>query len=302
MTESIPEVIAPSGDSADGSTIHDLGYRRYTGPRVGASGAWNALYVQSLRTMFGLGRPAKAKAIPVLVIVVTMLPALASLVAASASNGQVPLRYGQLIGAQLLLFVLFVAAQVPEVLSRDQQHQLLPLLFTRDVTRLSYALARFGAIFSAVFVVGLAPLLLLYLGEIGIAKDPSVAFTLMGNRIWPVLAQSTLSALAMSGIGAGLAVWTPRRAYATAAIFGTFLLLAAVATGLDDLAGVSQRTAELLDPIRAMRTMAMILFGETNRGMELNAPPPIGVYVALTLGIGAAGLLLLTWRMRRIRA
>ncbi len=284
------------------STIHDLGYRRYSGPRVGASGAWSALYVQSVRAMFGLGRPAKAKAIPVLVIVVTMLPALAMLIAASASNGQVPLRYGQLIGAQLLMFVLFLAAQAPEVLSRDQQHQLLPLLFTRDVTRLSYAMARFWAIFSAVFIVSLAPMLLLYLGEIGIAKDPSATFTVMGNRIWPVLAQSTLSALAMSGIGAALAVWTPRRAYATAAIFGAFLLLAAIATGLDDLAGVSRRTAELLDPIRAMQTMAMIFFGEQNRGMELNAPPSIGVYVALTLGIGAVGLLVLTWRMRRIRA
>ncbi len=284
------------------STIHDLGYRRYSGPRVGASGAWSALYVQSVRTMFGLGRPAKAKAIPVLVIVVTMLPALAMLIAASASNGQVPPRYGQLIGAQLLMFVLFLAAQVPEVLSRDQQHQLLPLLFTRDVTRLTYAMARFWAIFSAVFIVSLAPMLLLYLGEIGIAKVPSATFRVMGNRIWPVLAQSTLSALAMSGIGAALAVWTPRRAYATAAIFGTFLLLAAIATGLDDLAGVSRRTAELLDPIRAMQTMAMIFFGEKNRGMELNAPPSIGVYVALTLGIGVAGLLTLTWRMRRIRA
>lgn len=283
------------------STIHDLGYRRYSGSRVGASGAWSALYAQSVRTMFGLGRPAKAKAIPVLVIVVTMLPALAMLIGASASNGQVPLRYGQLIGAQLLMFVLFLAAQVPEVLSRDQQHQLLPLLFTRDVTRLSYVMARFWAIFSAVFIVSLAPMLLLYLGEIGIAKDPSATFTVMGNRIWPVLAQSTLSALAMSGIGAALAVWTPRRAYATAAIFGTFLLLAAIATGLDDLAGVSRRTAELLDPIRAMQTMAMIFFGEKNRGMELNAPPSIGVYVALTLGIGAAGLLMLTWRMQRIR-
>ncbi|MEQ1691249.1 MAG: hypothetical protein ABMA00_08200 [Gemmatimonas sp.] len=290
------------GAATDGSTIHDLGYRRYAGPRVGTSGAWSALYRQSVRAMFGLGRPAKAKAVPVLVIVVTMLPALGTLVAASASNGQVPIRYGQIIGAQLLLFVLFVAAQVPEVLSRDQQHQLLPLLFTRDVTRVSYATARFAAIASAIFCVASAPLILLYVGEIGIAKDPSAAFVTMGNRIWPVLAQSILTALAMSGIGAALAAWTPRRAYATAAIFGTFLLLAAIAAGLDDLAGVSRRTAELLDPIRAMQTMAMILFGETNRGMELNPPPPIGVYVALTLGLGVAGLSLLTWRMRRIRA
>ncbi len=283
------------------STIHDLGYRRYDGPRVGPAGAWSALFVQSLRAMFGLGRSAKAKVIPVFVVVVTMLPALAMVTASSASNGQLPIKYGQLINAQLLLFVLFLAAQVPEVLSRDQQHKLLPLLFTRDVTPTSYAMARFGAIFTASFAVSLAPMLLLFIGEIGIAKDPAAVFGTVGPRMGPILAQATLTALAMSGIGAALSAWTPRRAYATAAIFGTFLLLAAVATGLDDLAGVSVRTAELIDPLRAMRTMALLFFGETNRGMELNAPPAIGVYIALCIGLGAGGLSMLIWRMRRLR-
>lgn len=287
--------------NAPESTIHDLGYRRYTGARVSARGAWSALFAQSLRAMFGLGRPAKAKVIPVFVVVVTVLPALAMVTASSASQGAVPLRYGQIIGAQLLLFVLFLAAQAPEVLSRDQQHRLLPLLFTRDVSRFSYASSRAAAVFTAVFLVALAPLMLMYIGEIGIAKDPSATFAKMGERIGPVLAQSTLSALAMSGIGTALASLTPRRAYATAAIFGTFLLLAAIATGLDDLAGVSVRTAELLDPIRALRTMALELFGETNRGMELNPPPSIGVYVALMVGWSAAGFAALVWRIRRLR-
>ena len=257
--------------------------------------------MQSLRAMFGLGRPAKAKVIPALVMIVTMLPALAIITAASASNGQVPIKYGQQVGGQLFLFVLFLAAQSPEVLSRDQQHRLLPLLFTRDVTRTSYASARFLAIFTAMFIVALAPMLLLYVGQIGIAKDPAAAFRTMGDRAWPVLAQATLSAFALTGIGAALAAWTPRRAYATAAIFGTFLLLAAVSSGLDGLAGVGLRSAELLDPLRAMRTMALIFFGETNRGMELTPPPPIGVYVALTIGLGFAGLGILLLRMRRLR-
>jgi len=293
---------AAAAPATAGSTIHDLGYRRYNGPRVGARGAWSALYAQSLRAMFGIGRPFKAKAVPVIVMLVSTLPALALLTASSASGGRVPIRYGQLIGPQLFFFVVFLAAQAPEVLSRDQQHRLLPLLFTRDVTRESYAFARFSAIFTAVFIVSMGPLLLLYLGEIGIAADPAAAFGKMGSRIWPVLAQSTLSAMAMTGIGAALASFTPRRAYATAAIFGSFLLLAAIASGLDGLAGVAVRSAELLDPIRALRTMALLLFGETSRGMELDAPPPLGVYVALMLGIGAAGLAMLVWRMRRIRA
>lgn len=293
---------AASTTAPPGSAIHDLGYRRYDGPRVGTNGAFSALYAQGVRAMFGVGRPLKTKVVPVLVMLVSMLPALALLTASSASNGQVTVRYGQVIGPQLFLFVVFLAAQAPEVLSRDQRHGLLPLLFTRDVTRTSYALARWTAVFTAMFIVSLGPLLLLYVGEIGIAADPAASFRRMGTRIFPVLGQSTLSAFAMTGIGTLLAALTSRRAYATAAIFGTFLLLAAVSTGLDGLAGVAVRSAELLDPLRAMRTMALLFFGETNRGMELNAPPPLWVYIVLCVAWGVAGAGLMLWRIRRIRA
>ena len=65
-----------AGDAA-GSTIHDLGYRRYDGAREGGRGAFRALFWQGVRAMFGVGRPMKTKAVPVFVSVVTMLPALA---------------------------------------------------------------------------------------------------------------------------------------------------------------------------------------------------------------------------------
>ncbi|MFN9308358.1 MAG: ABC transporter permease, partial [Gemmatimonas sp.] len=112
------------------STIHDLGYRRYDGEREGARGAFRALFWQGFRAMFGLGRPMKTKAVPVFVSVVTMLPALASVAASGATQGQLPITYANVIGAQALLFLLFSAAQAPEMLCRDQQHRVLPLLFT----------------------------------------------------------------------------------------------------------------------------------------------------------------------------
>ena len=291
----------PTVASEGGSTIHDLGYRRYDGPRVGASGAFLAVYTQGLRAMFGLGRPAKAKIIPVLAVGATFLSALGALMVASVTKGQAPIRYGQVIGGQFLMFVLFLAAQIPEVISRDQQHRLLPLLFTRDLTRQSYILARFAAIFTAVFGVAFAPLLLLYIGEIGLAANPSTAFGVMGGRIWPILALATLCALAMTGLCGALAAWTPRRAYATAAIFGTFLLLAAVSRGVAALTGANPRTAELIDPLSALRTLSLVLFDETTRGMELDPPLALSTYVLLLVGLGVGGLAMLLWRMRRIR-
>jgi ABC-2 type transport system permease protein len=282
------------------STIHDLGYRRYDGEREGARGAFRALYWQGFRAMFGVGRPMKTKAVPVFVSVVTMLPALASVAASGATQGQLPITYANVIGAQALLFLLFSAAQGPEMLCRDQQHRVLPLLFTRDVTRTHYALARLLALFTAMFLVALAPLLILYLGEIGVAKDPGATFAKMGNKLGPVLLFATLLAWVMSTVSAFLSSLTPRRAYATAAVIGGFLGTVVISQGLQDLAGMSEAATKMIDPIETLRTTAMQLFGETTRWMELTPPPSVWVHVAALTALGFAAAAGLVWRVRRV--
>lgn len=282
-------------------TIHDLGYRRYEGARHGAREAWRALFWQGFRAMWGLGRPFKAKAIPVFVAVVTMLPFLANLAASSASGGQLPIRYGTMVAGQLVLFILFAAAQAPEVVSRDQQHRVLPLILTRDVTRLQYATARLAAIWCATFALCLAPLLLAYVGEIGIAKDPAAAFRATGSRIGPVLLYATTTSWLFATVGAALASLSPRRAYATASVIGVFLVIGAIASGLEQMAGLSETLTVLINPLSTLRTLAMVLFGETTRAMDVTPPPPVGVLLAVLYAIGGVASALLWWRVRRIR-
>ena len=48
--------------------IHDIGYQRYTGPRLGRGYITRSLYVHSLRSAFGLGRSGKAKVFPFIVV------------------------------------------------------------------------------------------------------------------------------------------------------------------------------------------------------------------------------------------
>lgn len=234
-----------TGDSAmrvtGESTIHDLGYRRYEGSRVGSGGAWRALFRQGFRAMFGLGRPAKAKAVAAFVCVASVLPMLGQVSAASLSQGMMQVRLGGFVAPNIILFALFVAAQAPEVLSRDQQHRVLPLILTRDVTRFSYASARFCAILAALFLVALCPLLLYFLGEIGIAADPAKQFSETGWKIFPVLAQAALTSAAIGGMAAALASWTPRRAFATAAIIGVFLVATAAGQIVQEMSGDARR-------------------------------------------------------------
>lgn len=282
------------------TAIHDLGYRRYDGVREGPRGAWIAIFTQGVRTMFGLGRTAKAKAVPVFVGVITLLQVIGSLFASSVSQGNLPVRYGNVLEPSIILYVLFIAAQAPEVLSRDQQHRILPLVLTRASSRQSYILARLASVVASLFIVVFGCLFLLYIGEIGLAADPMKRFGEIGDRIFPVLALSVLISISIGGLGAGVSAWSPRRAFATASIIALFLLLQAVSQGLNGLAGVASRSAEMFSPAEMVHTLAMILFEESNRGFETNPPMEAWSYAGGLAGFALLGVLLLQLRMRRL--
>src|SRR5690606_17071557 len=69
--------------------IHDIGYQRYGGPRLGRGYAWRSLYQHSLRTAFGLGRGAKAKLVPWTPAAIILLVAVV-LTVVRAGFGEMP--------------------------------------------------------------------------------------------------------------------------------------------------------------------------------------------------------------------
>ena len=74
--------------------IHDIGYRHYDGPRLGASYIRRSLYVDTLRGAFGLGRSARSKVMPFLLLAVMVLPAIAmGIVTGYFGLEQLPLGY-----------------------------------------------------------------------------------------------------------------------------------------------------------------------------------------------------------------
>lgn len=282
------------------TAIHDLGYRRYEGEREGPRGAWIAIFTQGIRTMFGLGRSAKAKVVPVFVVVVTALQVIGALFASSVSQGALPVRYGNVLQGSVLLYLLFVAAQSPEIFSRDQQHRILPLVLTRASSRFAYVSARLGSVVASVFLIVFGSLFLLYIGEIGLAAEPTKRFAEMGDRFFPVLLVSVLTSMALGGLGAGISSWSPRRAFATASIIAVVLLATAVGEALTDLVGVASRSAQMLNLFESVRIFTMVMIGESNRGFETNPPLDNWVYVVQMLGYAAIGVALLQLRLRRL--
>src|ERR1700760_11564 len=155
----MPADVLPAG------VIHDLGYQRYAGDRCGRPAIVRALAVYSLRSAFGLGRGARAKIIPIGVFALMCLPAVISafLVARGGSRAFPYDTYSYPV--RVVGMIIFLAAQAPELVSRDLRHRVLPLYFARPLRPADYPLARLAALITASLIVLDVPLLL-YVGTI----------------------------------------------------------------------------------------------------------------------------------------
>ena len=89
----MPADTAASRLTAGPSVIHDLGYRRYDGPRLGRAQIVRALAWHSFRAAFGLGRGAKAKIVPLVALVALCLPAVVNAFAMSQEPARRRLRH-----------------------------------------------------------------------------------------------------------------------------------------------------------------------------------------------------------------
>ena len=203
--------------------IHDLGYQHYDGPRLGRPAIVRALAWHSLRSAFGLGRGARAKIVPVLVFVIMCLPAVVNAVTTAGGHGRLFPYDTYVFRLRALMMTIFVAAQAPELMSRDLRSHVLPLYLSRPLRRLDYPLAKFLAFTAACLLLIEIPLLLLYLGTI-VNAGGWAAIWAQTRALFPGLLIGVLWAVLLAAGGLAIASCTGRRAYATGAIAIYFFL------------------------------------------------------------------------------
>jgi ABC-2 type transport system permease protein len=225
--------VAPTGN------IYDLGYRGYDGPRLGRLAVLLGLMRQSLQEAFGIGRGGRAKVAPFLLLILNTLPALLAVgfTALARQSGASdlleaanPIRHAGYWSLTSTLVMLFCAAQAPELFGRDLRYGVLPLYFSRVLTRIDYGLARTGGLFIAILIVTLTPQLVLTIGGILAAPDPSAGLAKELPEIPRYLAVTLLGSAVFAGVSAVVASYTPRRAYSVAAIIALFILPPIVVT------------------------------------------------------------------------
>ncbi|HMG63499.1 MAG TPA: ABC transporter permease [Streptosporangiaceae bacterium] len=296
-----------SASAGPAGVIHDIGYRSYDGQRLGRAAIVRALTWHSLRAAFGLRRGVKAKIIPVTTFVVMCLPAVvnAAAVALSGDHSRQVSYDTYTASLRVLVLVAFLAAQAPELVSRDLRSHVLPLYFARPIRRADYPLAKLAAFFLACLIMIEVPLLLLYLGTVSQVHGGSAIWA-QTRALIPGLLLGVAWAAVLSGLGLLLASFTGRRAFATGAVAVYFLLTLTLAQlltsigendfgarGLAHPSALAQ-VAGVISPFTVLDGLRQWLGGTTPGTIPDPGSygPAYGLAFLLLLVIGAGGLVL----------
>ncbi|MFC8849384.1 MULTISPECIES: ABC transporter permease subunit [unclassified Micromonospora] len=280
--------------------IHDIGYQRYTGPRLGRRAVFGALYLHGLRTAFGLGRSAKAKIFPWLVVGIVTAVA-AALTAVRAQIGEAVMTYAQFADNMSWLVIFFVAVAAPELVSRDLHSGVLPLYFSRPLPRADYPLAKLLALATALWLLLGGPQFVMFLGA---------AFTSDGMRgVWdelldllPSLLYAGLWAAVFASVGLLIASLSGKRAFAAGGIVAVFLMTTPIVGTLSIMPSQTvNELAFLASPstlVGGVGTWALgdLLTSEGQSGVPIGGFGPVYAVAAALLVAGCVALLLRRYR------
>lgn len=281
--------------------IHDLGYRHYDGLRLGRAHIARALFVESAKGAYGLGRPARSKIMPMLILGAMCLPAvIIAVIAGVTSQDELPGGYTSYILNVQLLVMIYVAGQAPASVSRDLRFRMMSLYFSRPLERTDYVLAKFAAMATALFLLMALPLTILLAGA-ALAKMP------MSEQLpdyFRSLAGAALVALVLAGIALVVSAFTPRRGLGVAAIIAVLSILAGIqgavqAIALEEKQETFASFAGMLSPFTLVDGVQHAVLGADT---VLPASPPsvaagLAFLVVVVLVVaGCFGALLLRYR------
>jgi len=250
--------------------IYDRGYRTYEGERTGPAGARRAVYKEGVRRVLGLGRKAREKVYPWVMIGIAVGMAAIVIgvhwfigdIAESLAEG-VP-SYGELFDLYSWIGLLFIAFAGPWLLIPDRTRGVLSVYFSRPLTVDGYLTAKVGAFVSVVGAIYLVPQVVLHLG-LGLISDDGF-LTYMGDNLdilWKVPV-TTMAFVAMHGALAFLlSAFIDRPGIASAAFLGVLIPGRFIAAQISEATFAGARWTSLLAFDHLPRVIRDSLFRDT---------------------------------------
>jgi ABC-2 type transport system permease protein len=281
--------------------IHDIGYRPYSGPRLGELAVAWSLFVTGLRNCYGLGRSTKSKVLPFLLFIVMLLPALILVaVMVQAKLDQQLLPYSRYAMVTQLVISVFVASQAPALISGDLRFRTITLYLARPLRRSTYVLVRSASLSAAVFVLVIAPITLLYVG--GLLADLPIGRE--SGDFLAAVAAALILAMVLAGLSALVCAVTPKRGIAVAAVIVVLLVSYTVVATIQVIA-VEERSSTLAQLVGLFSPFTLVdgvqawLFD----GKASTPAPPEGagmgiLFCLVTIAVvaGSVGAMMLRYR------
>lgn len=283
-------------------TIYDIGYRNYEGERLGRANAVRTILVHGIRTVFGFGRGEKAKLLPFGIVVMALLPAIIQSWVHAATGARL-FSYEDYFGQVEFLFMIFCAAQAPELVSTDRHHGVLSLYFVRPLQRGDYALGKVLALVLAVLFIGLAGQATLFSGRLFGAEDLVTGWRAERSALLPILGATVIAAVLLAALSVAVASLVKARTLASAAVFATFLVAAALPPLLQQALGRDVgRYAILANPMALVSGTSLWLFDAEPRRNSMLAlfDVPMHYFPIAAALISTLLVLALVHRYRRL--
>ena len=283
-------------------TIYDIGYRGYDGPRLGRRGAIGAIVGAGLRSVFGLGRSARSKILPWGAVLFAVIPAVVAVAIRVLAGDIIELySYENYLWQTGALLPIFVAAQAPELVVNDMRHRVLPLYFSRPISRADYVVSKLTALAVSLLALTLVPVLILFVGRILAAED---ALGALGDEIGAlpgIFGNGVLHAVVLASIGLAVCAVAGRRAYAAGAVLALFLIGSVVSGTFQEQGGGLAGAAPFVHPLAILDGAREWLFGGSVAGSPVSAAGvPLPLYGLAVLVILAVSWLVLAIRYRSV--
>ncbi|HKJ11314.1 MAG TPA: hypothetical protein VJ976_02875 [Ornithinimicrobium sp.] len=294
--------MAEPGASREGpgsSVIHDIGYRTYDGPRRDDRSIGWSLYLTGLAHAYGFGRSAKAKALPLSMLALSLVPAViivAIMVVAGFGGNFVD--YSTYSGSTFVLIVVFTAGQSPVLFTRDLRSGAIVLYLARPLSPTWFAVVRWASLVSAIFIFTVIPVLALYAGALAAEADVSE----QSADLLQAVAGLVVLAAVLATVSGLVSAFTLRRGLAVGAVIVALLVSNGFVSAVKTLAAAQGNDllgqwVGLFSPFTLVDGLnAGLLDGTPFYPLSPDTPWMTAVYAATVTVVLVAGLWLLVRR------
>lgn len=231
--------------------VFDRGYKHYEGQRLGRGHAIWALTTYSMKRALGIKKGIGAKIIPILLYIGVLVPAIAMIAVRGFLPQAMPINYAEYFTIIFVMVGIFVATIAPEMLCGDRQENVLPLYFSRAITRMDYLVAKILATAILTLTMSLAPVFILWLGYQLLDESPLTAMRDNLGDLGKIVIAGVLIAFYLGAIGLMISSFTGRKSVAVGVIVLGYLMSESIANFVlyaTDLEMVWKRVIVFLSP------------------------------------------------------